>query len=172
METPHLFLMSNNNNTKPQEEDRIFKGMKKFFDTDHNGWEYTQLGNKPVLTMPFYGANATWQCYAQAREKQEQFIFYSICGVAVSTPELMVKASELVNRINYGLVIGNFELDFSDGEVRFKTSIDLEGTEETYNAIKMCTLGNVITMDRYYGGFLAVLYANKEPEDVVQQIES
>jgi hypothetical protein len=28
---------------------------------------------------------------------------------------------------NYDMIIGNFELDLRDGEVRYKTSIDFEG---------------------------------------------
>ena len=39
--------------------------------------------------------------------------------------------AELLARINYGLNIGNFELDMTDGEIRYKTSIDVEGGELT-----------------------------------------
>src|SRR5829696_3263734 len=37
-------------------------------------------------------------------------------------------------RINYGLVLGNFVIDLSDGEVRFKASIDFGGAEPTQGA--------------------------------------
>jgi len=34
--------------------------------------------------------------------------------------------NEFLTRANYGLNIGNFEMDFQDGEIRFKTAIDVE----------------------------------------------
>lgn len=35
--------------------------------------------------------------------------------------------AEFLTRANYGLFIGNFEMDWQDGEVRYKTSIDVAG---------------------------------------------
>ena len=35
--------------------------------------------------------------------------------------------AEFLTRTNYSMIIGNFELDFADGEIRYKTSIDVQG---------------------------------------------
>lgn len=35
--------------------------------------------------------------------------------------------AELLMRLNYDLMTGSFQLDFEDGEICFRTSIDLEG---------------------------------------------
>jgi len=39
--------------------------------------------------------------------------------------------AEFINRANYGIIIGNFEMDFADGEIRYKTSIDVQGDKLT-----------------------------------------
>jgi hypothetical protein len=44
--------------------------------------------------------------------------------------------AEFLTRANSGMVIGNFELDFADGEIRYKTSIDVEGDKLSYAIIK------------------------------------
>ncbi len=44
--------------------------------------------------------------------------------------------AEFITRANFGIVIGNFEIDFSDGEIRYKTSIDVEGDRPSFALIK------------------------------------
>jgi hypothetical protein len=79
--------------------------------------------------------------------------------------------ADYLTRANYGLLIGNFEMDMSDGEVRYKTSIkfgryDLE-TEVIGHMISMtCAM-----MDCYYPGMISVIYGDVAPEEAIQQIE-
>jgi hypothetical protein len=76
--------------------------------------------------MGFSGANGSWMCFAQAQDDNQRFIFYSVMESKVPANKRQTVA-EYLTRANYGLVLGNFEMDFSDGEVRYKTSIDVEG---------------------------------------------
>ena len=71
--------------------------------------------------------------------------------------ERMAAVAEFITRANYGLIIGNFELDFSDGEIRYKTSLDVEGDRLSQALIKQLVYTNVLTMDQYLPGILAVL---------------
>ena len=53
--------------------------------------------------------------------------------------------------------IGNFELDFHDGEIRYKATLDYEGV-----GLEPIMIRNVIypaaqTMDRYFPGLIAVV---------------
>src|SRR4030081_1049823 len=102
----------------------IYDTMLQFFTQDE--WPYTQLEGRPMLRMNFRGNNGRWLCIAQAREEQEEFVFYSVCDVNVPEDKRAAMA-EYLTRANYGLYIGNFEMDYSDGEIRYKTSIDIEG---------------------------------------------
>ena len=45
--------------------------------------------------------------------------------------------AEYLHRANYGLRVGNFELDYDDGEIRYKTYIDADFTEITDKTIMM-----------------------------------
>ncbi|MEO3704272.1 hypothetical protein [Trichormus azollae] len=44
--------------------------------------------------------------------------------------------AEFIARGNFGIVIGNFEIDFSDGEIPYKTSIDVKGDRPSFALIK------------------------------------
>lgn len=139
-----------------------------FFDAD--GWPYEHLAADGVLRLPFQGVAGNWVCYAQAREAQGQFVFYSVYPVLVP-PAGRRAMSELLTRANYGLVLGNFELDFTDGEVRFKTSLDVEGATLTPPLIQACVYANVIMMDQYMPGIVALLDEGLEPTAALARVE-
>ena len=103
---------------------KIYTTMIDFFEDDD--WNFQRMDDAPVLSMEFSGKNGRWVCFAQAREEQDQFVFYSI--LPINVPDNHIGAvAEFITRVNYGMIIGNFELDYNDGEVRYKTSIDVEG---------------------------------------------
>ncbi len=79
--------------------------------------------------------------------------------------------AEFLTRANYGLVIGNFEMDFGDGEVRYKTSIDVEGDRLTSALIKQMVYINVLMMDRYLPGIMKVAFGNADPARAIAEIE-
>ncbi|MBD0342851.1 MAG: YbjN domain-containing protein, partial [Microcoleus sp. Co-bin12] len=75
-------------------------------------------------------------------------------------------------RANYGTIIGNFELDFASGEIRYKTSIDVEGSTLTFPQIKQLVYTNVMMMDRYLPGIMSASAGGMEVKDAIAQIES
>lgn len=147
----------------------IFEEMINFFTTDE--WPFIQLSGQPALQISFQGENGRWNCYARARDEQQQFIFYSICPVN-APEEKRISVAEFITRANSGMMIGNFELDFSDGEISYKTSIDVEGDRLSAALIKRLVYANVMMMDEYLPGILSVIYGNVSPADAIAQIES
>ena len=150
------------------QEDRIFNSMSAFFEQDE--WPAERLPDRPVLRMMFAGDDAQWTCFAQSRAEQEQFIYYSVAPVKAPA-ERRAAMAEFITRANYGMIIGNFELDFSDGEVRYKTSIDVEGAELVPAVIRQLVYANVLTMDRYLKGIMAVAFGGVDPEMAVKSVE-
>lgn len=80
--------------------------------------------------------------------------------------------AEFLTRANYGLMIGNFEMDFNDGEIRYKTSIDVEGDNLSSALLKQLVYANVMTMDQYLPGIIAVIDGNISPVDANAKIEA
>jgi hypothetical protein len=147
---------------------QILDVVAQFLEEDE--WPYTKLEGKTVLRTGFSGENGQWSCFAQALEERYQFVFYSI--IPNKAPEERRPAmAEFLTRANYGLLIGNFEMDFSDGEIRYKTSIDVEDDELTPALLKQLLYANVLTMDRYWPGIMAVLYSDISPTDAITDIE-
>lgn len=134
-------------------------------------WRFQQIEDKTILTMGFKGEGGSWRCYAQAKEQEKRFVFYSVMESS-APPEKRQAVAEFITRANYGLIIGNFEMDFSDGEIRYKTSIDIEGGELAPQMIKSLIYANVLTMDRYFPGIMSVIYAGTDPAEAIDRVES
>jgi hypothetical protein len=154
--------------SQPERAGPVFNAMVDFFQDDK--WPFTVMEAGAVLTMHFVGQHGHWLCYAQAREEQEQFVFYSVCPMAM--PDFKRAAvMEFVTRANYGMILGNFELDLNDGEVRYKTSLDVEGTELNGALIRQAVYANVLMMDKYLPGLLNLVYQDITPAEAVAQVE-
>lgn len=146
----------------------LFEIVKRFFTDDE--WYFLQMDNQPILQMTFQGKNGKWSCYAQVKEDQHIFFFYSVSPVNIPDDK-RVAAAEFITRANYGLKIGNFEMDFSDGELRYKTSLDVENDRLTTALVSNLVYANLWTMDRYLPGILSVVYGDVSPVEAVERVE-
>lgn len=150
------------------DEENIFETIVNFFQKED--WQFQQTPEEETLHLAFEGKNGKWNCYAKVRVEQKQFIFYSICPILI--PESKRSAiAEFITRANYGIVIGNFELDLFDGETRYKTSIDIEGNKLTFALIHGLVYANVMMMDEYLPGIIAVISNNVTPSQAIAQLE-
>lgn len=139
-----------------------------FFDADD--WEYVQI-DAGVLQLAFIGNSGRWTCLANCNDAAQQFVFYSLYPFPIPADRRSLIA-EFLTRANDRLLIGNFELDFSDGEVRYKTSIDVEGDRLTPALLNSIVYTNVLTMDTYLPGITAVMQGERSPLDAIAQIEA
>ena len=146
----------------------IFDTVVQFLEQDN--WTFSQLPEQPILQMVCAGESGRWLCYAETREEPALFVFYSVSPVNVPQEKYSV-AAELLTRINWGLVVGNFEMDFSDGEIRYKTSLDVTGSELSPPLVQNAVYLNVLMMDKYLPGIMSVVYGDASPVEALAKIE-
>ena len=136
----------------------------------HYGWSFAASADGSALTAEFVGEQGTWTCLGIFDEQQRQFRFYSLCPVIVPEPR-RPRLAEYLTRANNGLPIGNFELDYAGGQVRFKTSIDVEEDRLTPALVKQMVLPNLATMQKYLPGIIRLLQEDLLPAMVIAEIE-
>lgn len=163
-------MTTNNSDQNEHKENSLqaFAILGQFLEKDK--WHPQQLEDRYVYRMGFSGKNGQTACYAQIRVDLEQFIFYVIAPVK-APEEARLAVAEFITRANYGLRIGNFELDFNDGEVRYKSSLDFEGVTLTTELIEHAIYPAVQTMDRYLPELMKVIYGDKPPAEAIAEIE-
>ena len=147
----------------------IFDTMLEFFTQDD--WSFFKVEGEPALQLAIEGNNGRWNCYAEANEEQQQMVFYSLCPINAPASKRQAIA-EFLTRINYGTIIGNFELDMEDGQIRYKTSIDVEGSTLTLPQIKNLVYTNVRMMDEHLPGIMSVINRNLRSNEVITILET
>lgn len=133
-------------------------------------WPFEPVDGQTILHLTYRDEHAEFDCYAQSLEAEQQFLFYSLAPFMVPD-DRMAATSELITRINYGLPIGNFELNHHGGELRYKTSIDLGAEELTHSMIEPVVGANLSVMRMYLPGLRAVVFADASPAAVVAELE-
>lgn len=68
-------------------------------------------------------------------------------------PEMCV----LLNRINYNLMFGNFEMDSRDGEVRFRMSVDCDNCLPSQEVIRHAVYRSAATCSKYGNAIVQVM---------------
>ena len=123
--------------------------------------------------LDFEGENGRWRCVGIGNETSGQMLFYSVLEQPCPLDQ-RPQLAWFLTRANYGLNIGNFELDLGDGQVRYKTSVDIDGTTDSLSPdlFRNLVYPNVLTMDRYLPGIMQISFnANANPEEVIRDIE-
>ena len=80
---------------------------------------------------------------------------------------------EAIARMNWGLSYGRFEMDLSDGELRFYNALMLADGEVP----EISTIGKLFayaigTTERYCPAVNSIVYANESPEAAVRMVEA
>ncbi len=146
----------------------LFESVIQYFEDDD--WKFMEVSPGEALKMGVSGRNGEYDCYAIANEERQTFRFVSQIPIKVPENQRILMA-EFLTRANYGLSIGNFEMDFDDGEIRYKTSIDVEGDRLTPALVENLVNINVITVDRYFPGMMKVIYGGISPEEAIRTVE-
>jgi len=134
------------------------------------GFKFEVDEEKDLIYMPFSGENGRWAAVLDVKEDRGILIMYSMVSVKIQE-KARPAVAEFLTRANYNMILGNFELDFSDGEVRFKTSVKVGDGALAANLIEPVVFANLATMDRYLPGIMAVGFGGQSPEAAIKEIE-
>jgi hypothetical protein len=161
-------MMTSYETEEETEDAPLLEVVKAFFEQDQ--WMYTQMQGRTILRVGFQGKNGRWDCLARTRERLEQIVFYSIAPVK-APEDVRPEIAEYLTRANYNLIIGNFEIDLDDGEIRCKTSLDIEGGELRPKMVENLIYANVTQMDRYFKGVLMIIYGDASATQAMIEVE-
>lgn len=101
-----------------------------------------------LIKFDVEGERGSWQTFVRVLEEESLVVIYSVLGYKVPT-EKVQEAALLLTDLNFGLKIGNFELNRTNGEVHFKTYLNLTEDEINEKYIERTLFINIHTMDHY-----------------------
>lgn len=96
---------------------------------------------------------------------------YSPISAKAGDPGNIAAVAEFMTRVNYNLYLGNFELDYTDGEIRYKCSAvnfdDLPTQEELDWLVDIPGL----MMERYGDALAKVVMMGVAPDEALAEIQ-
>ena len=136
-----------------------------------NDWRYWESPENDYFSLSFRIENASVRMIVDVHQDDgwERIMVYSVYPVFVPETRRSV-VLEALNRINHGLYYGNFEMDPSDGEVRFRTTVELEG-DISEGAMSRVLMGNLAGADKHFAQLMAVAFGVGK-SDVVESVLS
>lgn len=125
-------------------------------------WPWEEAGRPGVVVGGYRGDNGVWEVYLVAREEHHQALIFSVYPEPVPQGRRAAVA-DLTTRVNYGLMVGNFEIDLDDGDLRYKTSLMLNDAELDGELMEGLLYSNVTVFDRYLPVLRAVIEEGADP---------
>ena len=136
-----------------------------------DGWAPESLPGEAMARLRVRGENGEWEAFAQAREADQQIVVYSECPLSAPAdrrPEVMA----FITRANFGLSIGNFELDLDDGEIRYRTSLDVKDDRLSPPLLRQLVWNNIAMLDRYLPALRQVIESGASAAEALAPIDS
>ena len=93
-------------------------------------------------------------------------------GADASDPAMMREMADFICKANYGLKNGNFEFDIKDGEIRFKSYIDCEGTAPSIAAVRNSISCCAVMLNIYSQGITGIIFGGLDADTAIAKCEN
>ena len=88
--------------------------------------------------------------------RDDKYLLYFVCPLSVDEDE-RAEMRVLLNRINYGIMFGCFEMDDEDGEIRFRYPVDCDDLLPSQAVIRHSVYRSAVTFQKYGDAIIRVL---------------
>ena len=155
------YVMSNNKAKKNQQF--IADAIVNYF--DRNDWAYQHAPEHCAFTGEIRINGPLGSVNFIVFADDDAAVCYHILPFSASTKERSLLA-EYLTRVNFKLNRGTFELDFDDGEIRFKNRISLADIKANGDDdISFLLYLGCSMIEQFSPGILAVSFLKKTPEE-------
>ncbi|WP_334109868.1 YbjN domain-containing protein [Thermodesulfitimonas autotrophica] len=124
-----------------------------------------------VFMVPVATDAGAWQVIIHADEQRSFLVVLSSLPVRAGTAR-RAETAALLNRLNWKVAIGNFEMDPADGEIRYRTAVDVEHAPEAALPLMKHLFGhNVTTVARHWQVLVSFLTSDgMSAEEAARQL--
>ena len=153
------------------DQEQIVDALRDWLDSDDWHYEYDSEHHliRAGITLDCKLRNA--RIFIHVREDGSYIVnFYSPVNGDPGNIDELVK---YVAMANYGLANGNFDIDVSDGEVRYKIYVNCKDLEKLpAQIIKDSIYAGWCMLDRYGNGIAALAMGFSDAETEIKKVES
>ena len=115
------------------------------------------------VSLEYAGDNGEWKIAIVVYEEDEEIMAVSIMPELVPYDRRRI-VSEFIGRVNFGFTIGGFDIDYDDGEVRFKAGLSIPSTGLTIEMVQPLIMSGIVNADEhFFTTFQEVMAGEKTP---------
>lgn len=139
----------------------LFQAVKASLDA--SDWNYSIAREGSLIKAGAKGENGSFAVVFDVKEERQIMVIYIISNI--NFPEhVRPRLAIYLTHCNYGMTLGNFEMDMDDGEVRYKCSVNTTGSILSEEMVDEMLKVSLVVMDRFFGPMIKVAYANYDPK--------
>ena len=135
------------------------------------GWPHAADDEHDRLVVPVRGEHGIWECRIVVLDDTRELLVFSLLPIEVPA-ERRAAVGEALHRANWGLVVGNFEMDVDGGEVRFRTSLSAEGAVLSGALVRTVLEANVQITGAYLRAIADVADGDAEPAAAIAAVDA
>ena len=130
----------------------------------------TRVPNLPVINLPIDSESGKLNMFIHSHEDAHRIFVYTRPQDLLVPIDRISALAEFLTRANYGLPLGNFEIDMNDGEINFKNSLDVSDGELTTKMVQTLIVFSLECLNRYLPGIREVV-AGADPKTSIEAID-
>lgn len=134
---------------------------------------YELLGEDSILMMYKLGfllQGERFESYIVVKYDDKRVLIFTVYPKAIH-PERRVKMAEYITRVNYGVPLGGFEMDFDYGEVRYKSAFVFDDAlPHSAEVFRRNLFVSIEMMNKYFPGIRLVNTTDTSPQTAIDQI--
>lgn len=138
---------------------------------DGRKYNYTPFPEENRVAFSVCGHHADYRIQFRITHEGDYFQLVSYYPFRVRDEKLRLSVAELLTRANYKMLVGKFEMDMSDGEIRFQVSHLIDGGIFTAETVERIYMTSLFTLDRYFPALMQHIHAGYTPEDAIFHAE-
>ncbi|MEY4180521.1 MAG: hypothetical protein RLY70_4095 [Planctomycetota bacterium] len=137
---------------------------------------YTAHDERQTIMADFRGDVGAFRLMARVDEDDSLLQVFAYIPIR-ATPGSRAMIAEAVARANFGMKVGKFELDMSDGELLYQAAHILVPDDSGETFLPDHVIGRVVgtalaMVDKYTPAYLSIIFGNETPEDAIRCVEN
>lgn len=148
---------------------KVIDVIKTFF--EKNDWKYKYNEEDKVFVSGIDMGNILGNVRMFIFVEENHYNVYMALNSKVEERYYPV-VSEFLHRANYGLNDGNFEMDYKDGEIRYKSFVNFRNIDVSQEVVEDSIIVGAAMIDRYGKGLLKLMLGDGTAEECIEYCES
>ncbi len=157
----------------PTEPEELGEGEEPLFPMvtaalEEREWTYTVMdGDSAIVRVR--DVKASYDVFITTCDETRYVCCYCLLSVRVPQ-ERRPAVADLLNRINWRIVLGNCELDVDSGEIRLRATVNVDGGRFSSEMLGTMLTASVYATEQYHDAVMQVAFGGAEPGEAFEGV--